>query len=206
MNTSFYNFNTLAITNAKRTSVGLAQTQLPLHEPLSIPSLIVPNPLASSMPHQIPDFQISHFLTLNTVPTPLSSLSHASPRDRECPICHNAYADPPTGYVHPDIGDGESEYAVQVQNRGSCAHIFGRRCIEAHIRSGNPWSHTCPLCRAEWFPAPSGGRGVVLGEIEGALSRLARVNVQDEGVRSELEAVDRALVRMREVLRRRRWI
>jgi hypothetical protein len=158
------------------------------------------------MPHQIPDFQISHFLTSNTVPTPLTSLSHPSPRDRECPICHNAYADPPTGYLHPDIGDGESEYAVQVQNRGLCAHIFGRRCIEAHIRCGNPWSHTCPLCRAEWFPAPSGGRGLVLGEVEGALSRLARVDVQDGGVRSELEAVDRALVRIREVLRGHRWI
>jgi hypothetical protein len=62
------------------------------------------------------------------------------------------------------------------------------------------------LCRAEWFPAPSGGRGLVLGEVEGALSRLARVDVQDGGVRSELEAVDRALVRIREVLRGHRWI
>jgi hypothetical protein len=154
----------------------------------------------------MPKFQISHFLTANTIPLSLTSLPTASPADRECPICHNAYAEPPASYVHPDISDDKEEYALQVQNRGACRHIFGRRCIEAHIRSGNPWSHTCPLCRAEWFPAPGGGRGQVLGEVEGALTRLARIDVRDEGAMAELEAIDQALVRIRAVLYGHRWI
>jgi hypothetical protein len=161
------------------------------------------------MPHHIPDFQVSHFLTSNTVPIHLASLPTSCPTERECPICHNAYVDPPGDYVHPDVGDNEVDYAVQVQNRGTCEHVFGRRCIKAHIRGGNPWSHTCPLCRAEWFPAPSGGRGQVLGQVEVALTRLARLEAEveaDETSRRQFAEVDAALRRIREILDGRRWI
>ena len=95
---------------------------------------------------------------------------------------------------------------MQVQNRGACAHIFGRQCIETHIRGGYPWSHTCPLCRVEWFPAPHGGRTEMVTAVNGALARLARLDANDEGVRRELEAVDVALVRMREILHTYRWL
>ena len=161
------------------------------------------------MPIHIPDFQVSHFLTSNTVPIRFTSLPMSCPTDRECPICHNAYVDPPAGYVHPDVGGNEVEYAVQVQNRGACEHVFGRRCIEAHIRGGNPWSHTCPLCRTEWFPAPSDGRGQVLGQVEVALTRLARLEAEveaDVASRREFVEVDAALRRIREILNGRRWI
>lgn len=158
------------------------------------------------MPNQIPIFQISHFLSTHTIPLPLTSLPSSSAEDLDCPICHIPYANPPTTYVHPDIGAGLPEYAVQIQGRGACRHVFGRRCIEAHIRSGNPWSYTCPLCRVEWFPAPNGGRVAILDEVERARIRLARVDVYDEQVSRELEAIDRTLARIREVLYGYRWI
>lgn len=159
-----------------------------------------------SMPNQIPNFQISHFLSTQTIPLLLTSLPRSSPEDRTCPICHDPYASPPRDYVHPDIGAGHAEYAVQVRNRGTCRHIFGRRCIETHIRGGNPWSHTCPICRVEWFPSPNLGRSVVLRDVESAMIMLAGVYVDDEQVRRELEEVDRALERIREVLYGYRWI
>ncbi|KAF1842276.1 uncharacterized protein K460DRAFT_370259 [Cucurbitaria berberidis CBS 394.84] len=128
---------------------------------------------------------------MHTVPLPLTSLPRSSPEDLRCPICYTPYANPPTGYVHPDLGAGLPEYAVQIRNRGACEHVFGRSCIESHIRRGNPWSHTCPLCRVEWFPAPNGGRRTVLNDVEIARDGLSRVDVHDEQVRGELEAVAR---------------
>jgi hypothetical protein len=160
----------------------------------------------TEMPNQIPDFQISNFLSANTVPLPIYSLPNTSPLDQQCPICHNLYSDPPEDYVRPLFPPGFAEYAVQVRNRGLCEHIFGRRCIESHIRSGTPWSHTCPLCRAEWFPAPHGGRTELLRNFEGALNGLARLEVQDDNVRSEVERVERMLGRIREILYMSRWI
>ncbi|KAF1938315.1 hypothetical protein EJ02DRAFT_514592 [Clathrospora elynae] len=61
------------------------------------------------MPGQIPEFQIAHFLSANTAPLPLAYVP-----DLDCPICSLPYASPPTSsYVHPDIGAGIHEYAVQ---------------------------------------------------------------------------------------------
>jgi len=42
--------------------------------------------------------------------------------------------------------------------------------------------------------------------VNGALARLARLDANDEDVRRELEAVDIALVRMREILHTHRWL
>jgi hypothetical protein len=103
-----------------------------------------------NMPNEIPDSQIREFLATNTRPVvPTDSA------DIECPICQIPYASPPQTSVHPDLPSGEEEYAVQIQNKAECRHIFGRRCLEDHIRSGKPWSHKCPFCRTGWFPAPN---------------------------------------------------
>jgi hypothetical protein len=102
------------------------------------------------MPNEIPESQIREFLVTNTKPVvPTDSA------DIECPICQVPYASPPQTSVHPDLPSGEEEYAVQIQNKAECTHIFGRRCLEGHIRSGNPWSHKCPFCRTGWLPAPN---------------------------------------------------
>ena len=158
------------------------------------------------MPNRIPEFQISHFLSAHTVPLALASLPSNSPQDQRCPICHNPYTCPSADHVHPLYPPGPLEYAVQIHDRGACAHIFGRRCIESHIRSGKPWSHTCPICRAQWFPAPNRARTAVLEEVESARNGLARMDLHDEVLRVEVEAVDRALERIREVLYGQRWI
>lgn len=149
------------------------------------------------MPSQIPAFQISHFLSTHTTPVP-------HPIDPTCPICHNPYASPPPPYTHPLLPDGNPEYAIQIHDRGSCTHVFGRRCVETHIRGRDPWSHSCPMCRAEWFPAPHSGRREVLEQVERALNGLARL--EGEGMEEELRDVEMALERVREVLHGRRWI
>lgn len=69
-----------------------------------------------------------------------------------------------------------------------------------------PWSHTCPLCRAVWFNAPNVGRQQVLREIEDGLMRLARMEIQEPDVRMELDDVEQALERIRDVLYEQRWI
>jgi thiol-disulfide isomerase/thioredoxin len=69
-----------------------------------------------------------------------------------------------------------------------------------------PWSHTCPKCREEWFPAPSRSRAEMLGNLERALNGLANIEVVDEQVRSEIDDVERAVSGVREMLYRNRWI
>lgn len=163
----------------------------------------------TNMPNNIPEFQIANFLTTNTRPLSLSDPSLKDNTDTDCSICHIAYANPPQNYVHPDLPDGEKEYAVEIQNRGTCKHIFGRRCLEQHIRSGNPWSHTCPLCRTEWFSAPNSGRREILMDVERTLTALAALDLIDGRTgraRQELARVEVALVRIREALYESRWI
>ena len=159
------------------------------------------------MPNSIPEFQIANFLATNTRALELKDLaSTTDDAGIDCPICHSPYADPPQDYVHPNLPEDEEEYAVQVENRGECAHIFGRRCLEHHIRGGKPWSHTCPLCRTEWFPAPNAGRQEMLLNIERTLTSLAAMEQIDEHTRSELGQVEMALGRIRDALYETRWI
>lgn len=103
----------------------------------------------NEMPNHIPDTQILVFLALNTRPVILTDCS-----DKECPICLAPYASPPPTSVHPALPSGEEEYPVQIQDKAECTHVFGRRCLEDHLRGGNPWSRTCPFCRTVWMPAP----------------------------------------------------
>lgn len=160
----------------------------------------------AQMPNNIPNFQVANFLATNTKPLLLADLAESTDADSECPICRSTYADPPQNYVHPDLPEGEAEYAVQIHNRGGCMHIFGRRCLEHHICGGNPWSHTCPLCRTEWFPAPSAGRREMLMDIERTLTALAALELVDGQARQELVQVEAALDRIREALYESRWI
>ena len=62
------------------------------------------------------------------------------------------------------------------------------------------------MCRTEWFPAPSRGRADVLAGIDDALNVLAGLEVGVDGVRREVEGVERGLGRIREVLYGNRWI
>ncbi|KAF2255163.1 hypothetical protein BU26DRAFT_559783 [Trematosphaeria pertusa] len=157
------------------------------------------------MPYRIDDSIISNFLTTHTRPIRLSSLPQ-DPSSQHCPICHLPYAPQDPSYVHPLHPPDTPEYPVQVRCRGPCKHVFGRICIERHMRGGQPWSHTCPICRAEWFPAPNAGRREVLAATEIALDALARIDAADVEVRAEVERVEEALRRIREVLYGSRWI
>lgn len=158
------------------------------------------------MPNNIPEFQIANFLATNTKALHLDELNSDDSSGSACSICHSPYADPPQHYVHPDLPEGADEYAVQIQNREDCKHIFGRRCLEHHIRGGNPWSHTCPLCRTEWFPAPNAVRREMLGAVERVLNHLAAVDLPDDHTRQELRDIEVDLERIRDALYQSRWI
>ncbi|KAF2702746.1 hypothetical protein K504DRAFT_452988 [Pleomassaria siparia CBS 279.74] len=162
------------------------------------------------MPYRIPEPILSNFLTHYTVPVSLSSLSQSSSPSScpTCPICTNPYASPPRAYTHPLLPPDTPEYAVQVVNRGPCTHIFGRSCIEKHMRARMPWSHSCPMCRAEWFPAPHAARGQMMASVERALSIMAQVEIGGVGTESAdaLAEVEILLERVREGLYGNRWV
>lgn len=153
------------------------------------------------MQSRIPPSNIQHFLATNTRPlTPRPS----SP----CPICRKQYSPRDLSYVHPVHPLTETEYAVQIVGRSECLHIFGRVCLEKHIAGGLPWSHACPICRAEWFPPVRTGRREVLEAIEGAMAMLEGLDGGDVGelVGEEARAVREELGRARDVLYQSRWI
>ncbi|KAF1973104.1 hypothetical protein BU23DRAFT_554636 [Bimuria novae-zelandiae CBS 107.79] len=89
---------------------------------------------------------------LFTTPIHLECLA---PDSRTCPICSEPYIEPQN--TRPSPEDNE-EWAMRVDmsatNQGSmkcCRHIFGRRCLEKHIKSCGPWHNKCPLCRQKWW-------------------------------------------------------
>lgn len=139
------------------------------------------------MPNSIPEHQIANFLRDDTKSLRLDNLPTDHDTNRFCPICHLPYVEPPNEYVHPQHPRDDEEYAIQIQHSSGCRHIFGRVCLERHMRGGNPWSHTCPLCRTEWFPAPNATRRHMIEDIERtliALSALELVGEQEAGVGS----------------------
>lgn len=158
------------------------------------------------MPYRINDSIISNFLTNHTVPLQLSALPLDHP-SQQCPVCHERYHTQNPTYVHPLLPPDVPEYPVQIFNRGMCRHIFGRHCIERHIRANRPWSHVCPMCREEWFPAPNAARTELVSGLNDAVNALSRIDTQDEEVRREIEAVERGLdIIMRNLLDSQRWI
>ena len=73
------------------------------------------------------------------------STDAASP---ECPICYNAIAGKTTR---------NREEAVRIT---TCGHVFGRTCLETHVKSGHPSSRFCPMCRAELWGLSGRSNGV----------------------------------------------
>ncbi|KAF2752152.1 hypothetical protein M011DRAFT_523003 [Sporormia fimetaria CBS 119925] len=136
--------------------------------------------------------ELSTYLTHLTHLTPLSPFS-LPPTDRTCPICYEPYLPyavlsphPSNPQIHP-----EGEYPVRVRSlhpHTQCRHVFGSKCIEAHLRSQGPWCTRCPTCREEWFDWPEDARwGDEERGREGVRMQLPRLReidvVGDEGVR-----------------------
>lgn len=157
------------------------------------------------MAYRIGESIISNFLNNHTRPLELSALP-SDPLSRQCPICRDRYHAQHHAYLHPLLPADTPEYPVQVCDRGACRHILGRRCIERHVRAGQPWSHTCPLCREEWFPAPNSVRTVIFSTLDNVLGALERLEMGDEVARQEVENVEQALESIRELLHSQRWI
>jgi hypothetical protein len=64
---------------------------------------------------------------------------------KDCPICYYPY--------HIGEYDYLDEVPVRIE---PCGHIFGRRCLEAHINNtGAAYRNKCPYCRALLFPLAS---------------------------------------------------
>lgn len=153
------------------------------------------------MPYQIPEFIISNFLSRQTIALSISELPNDCLEDRVCPICHIPYSDPPAAYVHPDFPPDLPEYAVQVHFSDFCEHNFGRRCIEQHIRGENPWSHSCPTCRDEWFPIPDNSQVEIeiWENLDNVLERLSALDIPDQQTRAELDGVIMVLTNLRDL-------
>ena len=71
------------------------------------------------------------------------------PRDQKtCPVCQDPYLSQPL-----------LERPVRINSlrpNSTCRHVFGRYCIEMHIRVEEPWSVRCPICREDWFTVHDG--------------------------------------------------
>jgi hypothetical protein len=80
------------------------------------------------------------------IDTYLNLLIPTTSIDIDCPICHEPY---------PEYDQGTAtDYAVwptERQEDTRCRHIFGRLCIEQHVRSGRDYSTRCPICRELWI-------------------------------------------------------
>lgn len=51
-----------------------------------------------------------------------------------------------------EIRDTDYPASPYLRRPGSqCHHVFGRICIERHIRSGQWYSSRCPVCREQWI-------------------------------------------------------
>lgn len=71
------------------------------------------------------------------------------PDQKSCPVCQDPYLSQPL-----------VERPVRINSlhpNSTCRHLFGYRCIEMHIRAGEPWSVRCPICREDWFTVYDGG-------------------------------------------------
>lgn len=155
------------------------------------------------MPNRITNDKIQNFLARNTIPLSLSILP---PSLIACPICSTPYSEQDPSYVHPLIPPDGPEYPIQVIKCGGCNHIIGRRCIEKSVRAGQPWSHTCPICREEWFVPPHSTRREILGSVRRCLNLLARIPRVRMETRGDMEEVERTLTGVEIMLMERRWI
>ncbi|KAF2110520.1 hypothetical protein BDV96DRAFT_202837 [Lophiotrema nucula] len=94
--------------------------------------------------------------------TPLE-VGKIDPYSRDCPICNEPYG---TYSKAIDLSSNDDllEWPVRVDLCATpdsrtrlCGHIFGRRCLEKHLKAQGPWHSKCPMCRMTWFePVHSG--------------------------------------------------
>lgn len=184
----------------------IANGRLLIHKFIPLPTAIPDQHSQNTeMSYRIDESVISNFLTNHTNALQPSMLP-PDPPSRKCPICHDAYHAQDPAYLHPLLPADTPEYPVQVHERGRCRHILGRRCIERHIRAGQPWSHTCPLCRGEWFPAPNSARNPMVSTLDDVLGALERLELRDEDSRQEARNIEQALENIREFFYSQRYI
>ncbi|KAF2000173.1 hypothetical protein P154DRAFT_576197 [Amniculicola lignicola CBS 123094] len=122
-----------------------------------------PTPPFAVLPSSTPTRPPPTNLVLFTTPLTLASLA---PDCRTCAICHETF-----GEYRPNISFQTQttiqEWAVRVEITASpdsslhlCGHVFGKRCLENHLNSRQPWHNKCPMCRMVWFEYGSEGRKV----------------------------------------------
>ena len=61
--------------------------------------------------------------------------------ERACSICWESYVDRSRANR---TGADSAEDAVIIK---TCRHVFGRRCLNIHVREGNKRNRRCPICR-----------------------------------------------------------
>jgi hypothetical protein len=112
---------------------------------------------------QLPEQEIQAYLALLR-PVPLSDSS-------TCPLCLEPYAD----FSDDSVTDYPARPGVQWSGF-QCNHVFGRVCIEQHIRSGEEYSARCPICREAWFRLGTPEPGESVLDIGGHRVRRRRRN------------------------------
>jgi len=116
------------------------------------------------------DFELG-FLTIETANMPptdteidayLNLLIPTATTEIECPICHEPYPQ----YDFTQASDYPA-WPYERPEGAQCHHIFGRLCIEEHVRGGEEYSTRCPSCREEWIRFSPDARTISpLGDLE----------------------------------------
>jgi len=93
--------------------------------------------------------------------TPLR-LNSADLDSSECPICREPYIDFQQPLLDPSNTEGEWAVRVDISaardgGKRCCGHVFGRKCLERHVKGNEPWRSGCPICRAPWFTEEGNG-------------------------------------------------
>ncbi|KAF2823203.1 hypothetical protein CC86DRAFT_421961 [Ophiobolus disseminans] len=79
----------------------------------------------------------------------VDSLQPAPTADQTCPLCLESYPADQGPELDPQ---GDYPARTRTPRQGmQCQHVFGRLCIERHVRSGQSYGNRCPMCRERWF-------------------------------------------------------
>lgn len=125
--------------------------QFPFLHPHTIYDLIIDNRLIESNANMsASELEIYAFLNL-LIPT--------TSTDPDCPICHEPYPE----YDSDRVRDYPA-WPMDRREGAQCRHVFGRICIEQHVRGGYEYSTRCPICREVWI-----GNGVERQDLEARL-------------------------------------
>jgi hypothetical protein len=80
------------------------------------------------------------------ISTFLDRLVRTTSTEIDCSICHEPYP----GYDQEAVTD-YPVWPLERREGARCRHIFGRLCIEQHVRGGRAYSTRCPICREVWI-------------------------------------------------------